>query len=92
MFVQMTIYRSKPGKEAFLLDSMHRFQDAISARPGFRSGVTFKDRKTGRFIGIATWDIMESMLITRPAKIESTKNDRFDEWVETEENFQLDEV
>ena len=92
MHVQMTIYSPREGKEALLVDSMRRFQNAIAEKPGLRSASTFKDRKTGRLVGIAIWDDKESMNAARPTMTESTKYDRFDEWVESEETFQLDEV
>ena len=71
---------------------MHRFQNAIGGRPGLKSATTFKDRRTGPLVGIAVWEGRESMEAAMPAMIESTKEDRFDEWVESEENFQLDEL
>ncbi len=92
-YVQLSIHSPRPGKEALVIDSMHRFQTAIKNKPGMKSATTFKDRKSGRLVGIAIWDSWESMNSARPAMVESTKNDRFDEWEESEmETFQLDEV
>lgn len=93
MFVQMSIHRPKPGKEELVKDSMHRFSDAIRGKPGLKSVGTYKDRRTGWLIGIAEWDSLESMVAARPAMEDATRNDRFDEWEESEvEAFRLDEV
>ena len=75
------------------MDSMHRFQEAIRWSPGLRSADTFKDRKAGVFVGIAVWDSWDFMAAARAKMVESTKNDRFDEWeVHEMETFQLDRV
>lgn len=89
----MSIHRPKSGKEELVNDSMHRFQEAIRGKPGFSSVGTYRDRKTGWLVGIAVWDSFESMAAARPAMVESTKDDRFDLWEESEmQTFQLDEV
>lgn len=93
MYVQMSIHRPRAGKEHLVVDSMHRFQNAIKGKAGFRSATAFKDRKTGWLVGIAVWDDWEAMAAARPAMEESTRNDRFDEWEEPEmQSLQLDEV
>ena len=92
MYVQLSIHRPREGKKHLVVDSMHRFQNSIKGKPGLISATTYKDRKTGRLVGIAVWDSQDSMIAARPAMVESTKNDRFEEWEESEmETFQLDE-
>ena len=93
MYVQMSVHRPREGKEDLVKDSMHRFQNAIKGSPGLRSAETYMDRKTGVLVGIAIWDDWDSMAAARPKMVESTKNDRFEEWEVDEMNaFQLDQV
>ena len=89
----MSIHKPREGKEGLVSDSMHRFQEAIRGRPGFRSVGTYKDRKSGWLVGIAFWDDFESMVAARPAMAAATRGDLFEEWEEfSMETFQLDEV
>jgi heme-degrading monooxygenase HmoA len=82
MFVHMSIHHPRPGKEELLIDSMHRFGEAMKNRPGLQQAQTLKDQKTGHLIGLAIWDTKEAWLKARPAMLEAVKDDDFESWEE----------
>lgn len=82
MFVHLSIHHPRPGKEALLIDSMHRFGAAITSQPGLQQVHTLRDQKTGRLIGLAIWNTKEAWLAARPVMQEAVKDDDFDTWEE----------
>lgn len=82
MFVHMSVHKPRVGKEALLIDSMHRFGKAMEGRPGLQRAHVLKDQRTGHLIGLAIWDNQESWQASRPAMEEAVKNDDFESWEE----------
>jgi len=80
MFVHISIHRPRLGKERLLIDSMHRFGEAMKNQPGLKQAHTLKDQKTGHLIGLAIWDSKENWLAARPAMLETVKDDDFESW------------
>ena len=80
MFIHLAIHRPHADKADLLIDSMHRFGDAIRSQPGLREAHTLKDATSGALIGLAIWDSKESMLAARPAMQEAVKDDDFAAW------------
>ena len=80
MFIHLVIHHPKPGKEALLIDSMHRFGAAMQGQPGLHDVHTLKDHNTGALIGLARWDTQASMLEARPLMAQAVKDDPFEEW------------
>ena len=76
----MSIHYPKPGKEKFLIESMHRFGKAMEGKNGLIMAHTTKEEDTNRLIGLAIWDSKESWLAARPEMIEAVKDDPFEEW------------
>jgi len=94
MLIHIAIHRRpKPGKEQFLIDSMHRFGVAMQGQPGLQQVHALKDRRTGALVGLAIWDSEEALMAARPVMAEAIKDDDFEEWEdEPPEVFVLDAV
>jgi hypothetical protein len=82
MFANISIHKPRPGKEPLLIDSMHRYGEAAKRQKGLVTVHTLKDEKSGDLVGVAIWDSEESYLLARPALMEATEGDDFDEWEE----------
>jgi heme-degrading monooxygenase HmoA len=80
MFVQLSIHYPKPGKEKMLIDSMHRFGQAVKTQPGLREVHTLRDQKSSCLVGLAVWDSKESMVAARPVMAKAIEGDDFDSW------------
>ncbi len=76
----MSIHFPKEGKEKYLIDSMHRFGNAMKGKRGLIMAHTTKDEDTNRFIGLAIWESKDDWLAARPAMAEAVKDDPFEEW------------
>jgi hypothetical protein len=93
MFVHVAIHRPKSGKEKQLIDSMHRFANAVLREPGLQQVHTMMDQKSGALIGLAIWDSKEEWEAARPKMKDAMKNERFEEWEESAtEVFHLEPV
>ncbi len=80
MFVHISIHYPLRGKEQFIVDSMHRFGEAVKDKPGFRQVLTTRDKTTGKLVGIALWDSEEQWEAAKPAMRDAIKDDPFHEW------------
>lgn len=80
MFIHMSIHYPKPDMEHYLIDSMHRFGNAMKGRKGLVISYTTKDEDTGKLVGLAIWESKENWLAARPAMISAVKDDPFEEW------------
>ena len=76
----MSIHFPKEGKAKYLIDSMHRFGDAMKGKKGLIMTHTTKDEITNRLIGLAVWESKVHWLAARPAMVEAVKDDPFEEW------------
>ena len=72
-----------------LIESMHRFGEAIKTQPGLREVHTLADEKSGRLVGLAVWDSKQSMLAARPVMAKATEGDDFDAWEEEQPTILL---
>src|SRR5262249_14408380 len=84
MFVHLSIHHPKPGAEAALIDSMHRFGAAIKGAPGLISVSTLQDKDANVLVGLALWESREAMMASIHLARAATENDPFDEWEEGE--------
>lgn len=80
MFVHLAIHRPQPEKEAFLIDSMHRFAAAMQGQKGLQQVHTLKDEQNGCLVGLAIWDEEADWLAARPAMAAAVQDDPFDKW------------
>ena len=55
MYVHMSNHYPREGKEGELVESMHRFGEAMKHQPGLRQAHTLKDDSSNRLIGLAIW-------------------------------------
>lgn len=84
MFVLMSIHHPKAEHEAALIDSMHRYGDAIRGKPGLRSVHTLKDALSSRLVGLAVFDSRADFERLAPLARAAVATDPFDVWEEVE--------
>ncbi len=93
MFVQLSVHRPRPGAEDALIESMHRFGDALEGAPGLISVHTLQDKSAGVLTGLAIWSSEEAMKRSVHLAREAVAGDPFDEWESTEaEGYRLSDV
>jgi hypothetical protein len=93
MFVHISIHYPIKGKEHLLIESMHRFGEAMKDLPGNISGSTNQDEATGRLVGMAIWESREHWEKAMPILHDAVKDDPFQEWeVRPPEIFHLNPV
>jgi len=93
MFVHLSIHSPKPEYERDLIESMHRYGDAVRGAPGLRHAFTLKDEETGRLVGLMVWDSREQRDAAIGRSRAAVEHDDFDLWEQHEpEGFLLDEV
>jgi len=70
VFVKMATVRAKSAREGDLADSMNRFGAAFRGQRGLVDCYVFKERGTGKLVGISVWDtedpFRKAMLAVRP--------------------------
>jgi len=76
----MSIHPLIPGKEAALIDSMHRFGAAIKGAPGLISVQTLQDEAQNVLVGLAIWESAEAMQASIHLARAAVENDPFNEW------------
>jgi heme-degrading monooxygenase HmoA len=93
VFVLMSIHHPRPEYEAALIDSMHRYGNAIKGKPGLKSIHTLKDRGSSRLVGLAIFESEADFLALAPTARAAVEHDPFDVWEEVEiEGLMLEEV
>jgi heme-degrading monooxygenase HmoA len=93
MVVSISIHRPKPGAESALIDSMHRYGQAIKDAPGLISVHTLRDEASGALMGLALWESEEARQASVHLARQAVANDPFDEWESQDvEGFLLIEV
>jgi heme-degrading monooxygenase HmoA len=93
VIVHLSIHTPRPGREADLIASMHRFGAAAAGAPGLIDVKTLRDRRSGRLIGMARWQDQASWEAGVEAMRAAVADDPFDEWEAAEtEAFLLEEV
>jgi heme-degrading monooxygenase HmoA len=84
MFVNLSIHHPRPGCEADLIASMHRFGAAAVGAPGLLQAATLKDEGSGRLIGLMVWTSREAWEAGIGPSRAAVANDDFDLWEERE--------
>jgi hypothetical protein len=84
MFILLSIHHPRPEHEAALIDSMHRYGDAIRGRPGLVSIHTLKDQDSARLVGLAIFSSQEDFERLAPIARAAVKADPFQVWEEVE--------
>lgn len=93
MIAHLSIHTPRPGREDDLVASMHRFGAAVEGAPGLIDVKTFRDRRSGRLIGMAWWEDETSWRAGVEAMRAAVADDPFDEWESKDpESLLLDEV
>ncbi len=80
MFALMSIHHPRPEHREALIDSMHRYGDAIRGREGLVSIHTLQDAHSDRLVGLAIFDSEEAFGALAPIARAAVADDPFDEW------------
>jgi len=80
MIVSISVHHPKPGAEAALIESMHRFGAAIKGAPGLVGVYTLQDKDAGVLVGMAIWESEEAKAASIHLAREAVANDPFDQW------------
>lgn len=80
MFILMSIHHPRPEHEAALIDSMHRYGNAIRGHEGLHSIHTLKDQGSERLVGLAVFESREAFERLAPIARAAVKDDPFDVW------------
>ena len=93
MFILMSIHHPQPEYEAALIDSMHRYGNAIRGKPGLISIHALKDEMSTRLVGLAIFQSKADFERLAPIAREAVKDDPFDVWEKVPiEGFKLSEI
>lgn len=93
MYISVSVHHPRPGQEAALIDSMHRYGAAAKTQSGLQQVYTLQDEAQGVLVGLAIWESEEAAIAARPALMEAVKDDDFDAWeAEPVSGFRLKEV
>ena len=93
MLVHLSVHTPRPEHEQDLVASMHRFAAAAAGAAGFVDAKTFRDRRSGRLVGMARWEDEASWRAGVEAMRAAVAADPFDAWeAEETESFLLEEV
>ena len=93
MFVHVSIHHPRPGKEELVIDSMHRFGQAIQGQPGLQQVHTLREQRSGRLVIMAMWDSKDAWFGARQVMMDTVEDDDFDAWEERPvEVYHLDQV
>jgi hypothetical protein len=84
VFILMSIHHPKPEYEAALIDSMHRYGNAIRGQGGLISIHTLKDDLSNRLVGLAIFQSKADFERLAPIARVAVKDDPFDVWEEVE--------
>jgi heme-degrading monooxygenase HmoA len=93
MIAHISIHYPKPGAEAALIDSMHRYGLAIKDAPGLINVYTLRDDAKGLLMGLALWESEEARQASIHLARAAVANDPFDDWeAEPVQGFLLHQV
>jgi heme-degrading monooxygenase HmoA len=93
MYYHVSIHHPRPGKRDALIDSMHRYGDAIRNAPGLVSVHTLYDADQDVLMGLAIWESREAWQASVDLAREAVASDPFDEWESQDvQGFRLIEV
>ncbi len=93
MFILMSIHHPRPEYRAALIDSMHRYQNAIKDQTGLVGIHTLKDELSPRLVGLAMFRSKADFERLAPMARAAVKDDPFEVWEEVEiDGMALSEV
>ncbi|WP_382305417.1 hypothetical protein [Herbiconiux sp. UC225_62] len=80
-YAVVSVHSPKPDHRAAVIDSMSRYSRVAREQPGLMwTGIV--DDDTGRLVGIAVWDSLDSAVAARPALMAEVGDDPFTDWDE----------
>lgn len=84
MFTVMSVHTPHDEHRSALIDSMHRFGDAMKGRPGLISVHTLADARSSRLVGLAIFESREAADELLPLARAAVVGDDFDTWESTD--------
>jgi heme-degrading monooxygenase HmoA len=82
MFVHLAVHFPKPEHSADLLASMQRVDQAAHGAAGLIEIGAWRDKDTGRLVGLARWESAEAFAASAEAIFAVVADDPFDQWCE----------
>lgn len=79
MFVHLSLHHPRPGAEESLIESMHRYGDALQGAQGSSASTHCKDEAAGFLAGLAIWATPEAMRASAHLAREAMADDPFDQ-------------
>lgn len=93
MYSHLSIHHPKPGQREALVESMHRYGDALAGAPGLVSVHTFEDREQSVLVGLALWETEDAFRASVGIARAAIQDDPFDDWeAEPVVGYRLTEV
>jgi len=80
MYVVLSLHHPHAEYKDALIDSMHRFGNAVRGRPGCIRIHTLKDERSDRLVGLAMFESKEAWQRLAPLAREAVKDDPFEVW------------
>ncbi len=82
MFIFYSIHYPKPGKEALLVESMHRYGEVMGKQPGiiFIAPYPFKNPEKGTLMGVSIWESEGAFQAALPALQAARKDAPSNDW------------
>ncbi|WP_062306546.1 antibiotic biosynthesis monooxygenase family protein [Demequina subtropica] len=82
MYILMSVHHPHPEHRDALIESMHRYGDAIRGMPGLREIHTLADQDSQRLVGLAIFDSREDFERLAPIARTAVAEDPFAVWEE----------
>jgi heme-degrading monooxygenase HmoA len=82
MFIHLAVHHPKPEYAADLLASMNRVDRAAQGAPGLIRIGAWRDKKSGRLVGLAEWESEEAFEAEVDRIFEVVADDPFDVWLD----------
>ncbi|WP_062517258.1 hypothetical protein [Demequina gelatinilytica] len=93
MYILMSVHHPHLEHRAALIDSMHRYGDAIRGMSGLREIRTLADQDSSRLVGLAIFDSREDYERLAPVARAAVAGDPFAVWEEQPiDGLRLEEV
>jgi len=80
----MSIHHPHAEHRAALIDSMHRYGDALRGQPGLVSVHTLEDAGSDRLVGLAIFDSEAAFQALAPIARAAVADDPFEVWEQVE--------
>ncbi len=84
MYILMSVHHPHSEHREALIESMHRYGDALQGQPGLISVHTLEDARSDRLVGLAIFESQEAFERLVPLARAAVADDDFDTWERVE--------